>query len=91
MHGTAVLMYKIRVGEVPSLINEHVQDVSALHSRSTRPNSENNFYLEGRNLAFGLKATSIAGRKIWNSLPVATKDAQSLEIFKVKLKECLMA
>ena len=66
-------------------------DVSAVHSRNTRSNSENNFYLEGRNLSFGLKTTSFAGPKIWNSLLAAAKNAQSLEIFKIKLKEYLMA
>ena len=31
-----------------------------------------------------LKAMSFAGRKIWNSLPAATKNSQSLKIFNLK-------
>ena len=64
MRDTAILMYKVRSDQVQSQMSEHFQDVSVLHSRNTRSNSENNFYLEGRNLEIGLKAISFAGPKI---------------------------
>ena len=60
------------------------------HNYNTRSTAVRNYYVHNANLMKTRKAFTYAGSVAWNELPNAIKEAQSLNVFKAKLKAYLL-
>ena len=59
-----------------------------LVEKNFRSCSNENLILPGIKLETGRKAFSYCGANMWNSLPLAIRNVNSLYVFKYKLKTC---
>ena len=60
---------------------------AGIHQYSTRSANVGAIFIPHRNLSKGQEAISYAGARLWNEIPIEIKRAQTLETFKVELKD----
>ena len=85
-----VFMYKTQKGLAPDVFYDLYHSVTELHSYNTRSANKGNLQIPLTNLRAGDKAISVSGARIWNNIPNSIKEAQSLDVLKRELKECLI-
>ena len=83
----AVFMYNTQRGFAPDNIKDLFQTVDAVHSYKTRAASDGKLHAVHTNLGITQRSISCSGVKIWNDLPKSIRDAQSIDVFKKRLKE----
>ena len=82
-----VLMYKTVNGHGPEICKESFHDISSLHEHATRSAVKGDFFVPGKTTSIAQQAVSDTGARLWNMIPSTIRNAQSTDIFKVKLKE----
>ena len=90
---TLVLMYKVDNNLVPETTTDMFQLTTKVHNYNnynTLSTAERNHYVHNANLMKTREAIASAGFVAWNKLPNAIKEAQSLNVFKAKLKAYLL-
>ena len=87
----AVFMYNTQRGFAPDNIKDLFQTVDAVHSYKTRAASDGKLHAVHTNLGITQRSISCSGVKIWNDLPKNIRDAQSIDVFKKRLKEHLLS
>ena len=87
---TLVLMYKVDNNLVPETMTDVFQLTAEVHNYNTRSTAARNYYVHNANLMKTRKAVTYAGSVVWNKLPNAIKEAQSLNVFKARLKAYLL-
>ena len=87
---TFVLMYKVDNNLVPETTTDMFQLTAEVRNYNTRSTAARNYYVHNANLMKTKKAVTYAGSVAWNKLPHAIKEAQSLNVFKARLKAYLL-
>ena len=86
-YDTAVMMYKVQKDSVPHETVELFEPFRFTHSYNTRSSDFEDFQLYKALSCIGQRSIAHAGTKTWNELPQYIKEAQSLDVFKDRLKE----
>ena len=86
-----VFMYNTQKGLVPDNIKDLFQTVNAVHSYKRRAATDGKLHTVHTNLGVTQRSISCSGVKIWNDLPTNISDAQSIDVFKKRLKERLLS
>ena len=86
-YDTAVLMYKVRKDLVPHETVELFELFRFTHSYNTRSSDFEDFQLNKALSCSGQRSITYAGTKTSNELPWYIKEAQSLDVFKDRLKK----
>ena len=87
----AVFMYNTQRGLAPDTIKDLFQTVDVVHSYKTRAATEGKLHTMHTNLGIRQRSIPCSGVKIWNDLPKNIRDAQSIDVFKKRLKEHLLS
>ena len=87
---TLVIMHKVDSNLVSETATDMFQSTTEVHNYDTRSTAGGNYYVHNMNLMKTRKAVNYAGSVSWNKLPNAIKEAQSLNLFKTKLKAYLL-
>ena len=82
-----VLMYKTVSGHGPEICRESFRDISSLHEHATRSAVKGDLFVPRKTTSIAQQAVSVAGARLWNMIPSTIRNAQSIDIIKVKLKE----
>ena len=85
---TAIIMFKLYYGKLPTLLQSRFKRSQNIHNTRSR----NTFIV--RYSRTNLNAMCIKlerGVKLWNALPVYIKEIRSLYIFKIKAKAYLLS
>ena len=85
-----VLMYKVENNLVPETMTDVFQLATEVRNYNNQSTAARNYYVHNLNFIKTRKAVTYAGSVAWNKLPNAIKEAQSLNIFKTKLKAYLL-
>ena len=87
-YDTAVMMYKVQKDLVPHETVESFEPFRFTHSYNTRSSDSEDFQLYKALSCSGQRSIAYAeGSKTWNELPRYIKEAQSLDVFKDRLKK----
>ena len=87
-----MFMYNTQRGFAPDNIKDLFQTVDAVHSYKTRAASDGKLHAVHTNLGIQTQRSISCSRvKIWNDLPKNIRDAQSIDVFKKRLKEHLLS
>ena len=71
----------------PIYFREYFTSIQSIHSIGTRQSKKGDLYaLRCNTTQYGLRSIHYSGVRIWNSLPVAIRNSQSLPNFKEKMK-----
>ena len=81
-------MFDVRNRTASSNIQDLFQDISNVHSYSTRSSASNNFYTKPSRLSVQANSYSRIGLKVWNAIPQALRNL-SKNAFQRKLKQIL--
>jgi len=85
------LVYKSFNGIAPSYINDMLQPVAMLQREVTlRSVTNSDLVVPRARLRFGKRAFSVAAPRLWNTLPVDTRNAATLHTFKKKMKTFML-
>ena len=82
-----VLTYKAVNGHGPEICKESFHDISGIHGHATRSTVKGDLFVPRKTTSIAQQAVSVAGSRLWNMIPSTIKNAQSIDTFKVKLKE----
>ena len=83
-------MYKTVNGHGPEIRKEAFVDISSIHEHATRSAVKGDLFVPTKTTSIAQQATSVAGPRLWNMIPSTIRNAQSIDTFKVRLKEhCL--
>ena len=82
-----VLMYKTVNGHGPEICKEAFHDVSSIHEHATRSAVKGDLFVPRKTTSIAQQAVSVAGPRLWNMIPSTIRNAQSIDTFKVRLKE----
>ena len=80
-------MYKTVNGHGLEICKESFHDISSIHGHATRSALKGDFFVPRKTTCISQQALSFAGPWLWNMIPSAIRNAQSIDTFKVKLKE----
>ena len=92
MFDTAVLVYESRTERQNLCERQNVCDVSNFemnHCFNTRLATLGGYTLPRCAQNFGQRSITYEGMKLWSTLPNEIQEAQSVEVFKQKVKDCL--
>ena len=82
-----IFMYKCQNNLVPESITKLYTTVDNIHSYQTRSSDSGDLHVPRVIHSCAQKSISYSGAKIWNDIPVEVRKAQSIYIFKRKLRE----
>ena len=82
-----VLMYKTVNGHGPEICTESFHDISSLHDHASKSAVKGDLFVPRKTTSIAQQAVSVAGARLWKIVPSSLRNAQSIGIFKVKLKE----
>ena len=82
-----VLIYKTVNGDGPEISKKAFHDVSSIHEHATRSAVKGDLFVPRKTTSIAQQAVSVAGPRLWNMIPSTIRNAQSIDTFKVKLKE----
>ena len=85
-----LLMYKVDNNPVPKTMTDMFQLTAQVHNYNTRSTAARSYYVHNANLLKTRKAVTYAGSVACNKLPDVIKEAQSLKVFKARLKAYLL-
>ena len=80
-------MYKIVNGHGPEICKEYFHDISSIHGNATRSAVKGDLFVSRKTTSIAQQAVSVADSRLWNMRPSAIRNAQSIDTFKVRLKE----
>ena len=80
-------MYKTVNGHGPEICKESFHNISSLHENATRSALKGELFVSRKTTSIAQQAVSVAGTRLWSMIPSTIRIAQSIEIFKVKLRE----
>ena len=80
-------MYKTVNRHSPEICKESFCNISGIHDHATRSAVKGDLFVLGKTTSIAQQTVSAAGSKLWNMIPSAIRNAQSIETFKIKLKE----
>ena len=80
-------MYKTVNGHGPEICKESFHNISSLHGHATRSAVKDDFFVPSETTSIAQQAVLVAGARLWNMIPSTIRNAQSIDTFKVKLKE----
>ena len=86
-YNTALMMYKVQKDLVLYETVELFEPFRFSHSYNTRSSDSEDFQLYKALSWTGQRSIAYAGTKTWNELPRYIKEAQSMDVFKEKLKK----
>ena len=89
MFDTAVLVYKSRNEQVPIRTSVMFQNFEVSHRFNTCLVASGGYTLPRCARNFGQRSITYQGMKLWNTLSNEIKEAQSVEVFKQKVKDYL--
>ena len=79
-------MYKTVNRHGPEICKESFCNISGIHDHATRSAVKGNLFA-GKTTSIAQQTVSAAGSKLRNMTPSAIRNAQSIETFKIRLKE----
>ena len=85
-----VFTYKTHKGLAPDGFYDLYHSVTEVHPYDIRSANKGNLQILLTNLRACDKAISVSGARVWNNIPDAIKQAQSLDVFKREFKEYLI-
>ena len=77
-------MYKTVNGHGPEICKESFHDISSIHGHATRPAVKGDLFVPAKTTGIAQQAVSVAAQGM---IPYTIRNAQSIDTFKVKLKE----
>ena len=80
-------MYKTVNGHGPEIRKEAFHDISSIHEHATRSAIKGDLFVPRKTTSIAQQAVSVAGPRLWNVIPSTIRNAQSIDTFKVRLKE----
>ena len=80
-------MYKTVNGDRPEISKEAFHDVRSIHGHATRSAVKGDLFVPRKTTSIAQQAVSVAGPRLWNMIPSTIRNAQSIDTFKVRLKE----
>ena len=86
---TAIFMYKYNRNQLPSVFDNFLTSNANIHSYPTRRSSD--YHLENPRIVLAQKSLKHHGPDVWNSLPNAIKQCDSLNQFKTHLKDSILS
>ena len=89
MFDTAVLVHNSRNEQVPIRMYVMFQNFEVSHRFNTTLAALGGYTLPRCARNFGQRSITYQGMKLWNTLPNEIKGAQSVEVFKKKVKDYL--
>ena len=87
MFDTAVVVYKGRTEQVPIRTSVMFQNFEVNHCFNTRLATAGGYTLPRCAENFGQRRIIYEGMKLWSTLPNEIQEAQSVEVFKQKVKD----
>ena len=84
-----MLVYKSRNQQVPIRTSVMFQNFEVHHPFNTRFAASKGYALPRCARNFGKRSITYQGMKVWNTLRNEIKEAQSVEVFKQKVKDTL--
>ena len=82
-----LLMYKTVNGHGPEIRKEAFHDVNSTHEHATRSAVKGDLFVPRKTTIIAQQEVSVAGPRLWNMIPSTIRNAQSIDTFKVRLKE----
>ena len=86
---SAIFMYKYNRNQLPSVFDNFLTSNANIHSYPTRRSSD--YHLENPRIVLAQKSLKHHGPDVWNSLPNAIKQCDSLNQFKTHLKDSILS
>ena len=80
-------MYKTGNGHGPEICKESFHDISSIHEHATRSAVKGDLFVPRKTTSIAQQVISVGGSRLWNTIPSTIRNAQSIDTFKVKLKE----
>ena len=80
-------MYKTVNGHGPEIRKEAFLDIGSIHEHATRSAVKGDLFVPKKTSSIVQQAVSVAGPRLWKMIPSTIKNAQSIDTFKVRLKE----
>ena len=84
---TAIVMFKLYYGKLPTLLQSRFKRSQNIHNTRTM----NAFTVRYSRTNLKAMCISVWGVKLWNALPVNIKEIRSLYTFKIKVKAYLLS
>lgn len=88
-YNKAIFTYKALNGQTPQYISELLKPVAETHDRHLRSWSNGTLAVPRSRTAVFDRSFSVSAPKLWNSLPVAVRNSQTLNGFKNSLRNAL--
>ena len=80
-------MYETVNGHGPEIRKEAFLGISRIHEHATRSAVKGDFFVPRKTTSIAQQAVSVAGPRLWNMIPSTIRNAQSIDTFKIGLKE----
>ena len=80
-------MYKTVNGHGPEIRKEAFLGISSIHEHATRSAVKGDLFVPRKTTSVAQQAVSVADPRLWNMIPSTIRNAQSIDTFKVGLKE----
>ena len=77
------------MGMVLKYIKKFFHDISSIHEHTTRSAVKGDLFVPRKTTSIAQQAVSVAGPRLWNMIPSTIKNAQSIDTFKVRLKNII--
>ena len=85
-YATGCMMYKARNDIAPAYINNHIKQISTVHSRCTRSSEDGKLYIPKCNTNYGQNTFHYEESVLWNVISKDIREVNSLLSFKLKMK-----
>ena len=72
---------------IPFICKEAFHDISRIHGHPTRSAVKGDLFVPRKTTSISQQAVLVAGPRLWNMITSAIRNAQSIDTFKVRLKE----
>ena len=80
-------MYKTVNGHGPEIHKEAFLNIGNIHEHAIRSAVKGDIFVPRKTTSIAQQAVSVAGPRLWNMIPSTIKNAQSIDTFRVRLKE----
>ena len=80
-------MYKTVNGHGPEIRKGTFHNISSIHEHATRSAVKGDLFVPRKTTSIAQQAVSVAGPRLWNMIPSTIRNAQSIDTFKIRLKE----
>ena len=80
-------MHKTVNGHGPEICKEAFLGISSIHEHATRSAVKGDLFVPRKTTSIAQQAVSVASPRLWNMIPSTTRNAQSIDTFKIGPKE----